>query len=344
MNFVKKIFMPANRLALIRYKTIDNCLRNRYRKWTIYDLVEACSDALYEFEGKRQGVSLRTVQLDIQNMRSEKLGYNAPIVVTDKKYYTYDDTGFSITNMPLTPGDITTLSQITHTLKQFEGFSQFSDMEDVLKKIENKVFAINNPARSIIDFEKNNDLKGIKFLDNIYKAIKDKAVLKIVYLSFVATKPIIVRLSPYLLKEYRNRWFVFGKSKFREKMAPLALDRILRLRFSSEDEYIENTFFNPDEYFRDIIGVTKFDNVKIEKVVFWVEKSHAPYVVTKPFHWSQQLIEQKEDGIVFSIEVIPNFEMERELIGFGEFLKVLEPQHLHEKLKERIKKLNKLYK
>lgn len=36
--------MPANKNALIRYKTIDNCLRNRYRRWTLENLVEACSD------------------------------------------------------------------------------------------------------------------------------------------------------------------------------------------------------------------------------------------------------------------------------------------------------------
>ena len=71
--------MPINKHALIRYKTIDNCLRNRFRKWTLEDLVEACSEALLEYEGKTGSVSLRTIQLDIQNMRSEKLGYNAPI-------------------------------------------------------------------------------------------------------------------------------------------------------------------------------------------------------------------------------------------------------------------------
>ena len=39
--------MPANKNALIRYKTIDRCLRNRYRRWTLEDLVEACSDPEY---------------------------------------------------------------------------------------------------------------------------------------------------------------------------------------------------------------------------------------------------------------------------------------------------------
>ena len=61
--------MPANKNALIRYKTIDNCLRNKYRRWTIDNLVDACSDALYDMEGISKGVSLRTVQADLQIMR-----------------------------------------------------------------------------------------------------------------------------------------------------------------------------------------------------------------------------------------------------------------------------------
>ncbi|MDD3877954.1 MAG: WYL domain-containing protein [Bacteroidales bacterium] len=328
--------MPVNRLALIRYKTIDNCLRNRYRKWSLEDLLEACSDALYEFEGRTEGVSLRTLQLDLQNMRSEKLGYNAPIIVVDRKYYTYEDPTFSITNMPLTSQDVKTLSQIAHTLKQFEGFSEFSDMEEVLKKIENKVFAIKNSTKAIIDFEKNNNLTGIKFLTPIYNAIRDKHTLKIIYLNFKSTKPIIHLLSPYLLKEYRNRWFVFGKKKNDNRFSPLALDRILRLRQMQEEPFIENDFFDPNIYFNDIIGVTKFEHLAVEKVVFRVEKTHAPYVLTKPFHHSQKIIEKTDLGTTFSIEVIPNYELEREFIGFGEFLEVLQPISLREKIKHRI--------
>lgn len=335
--------MPVNRLALIRYKTIDNCLRNRYRKWTIYDLVDACSEALYEFEGKSEKVSLRTIQLDIQNMRSEKLGYNAPIIVVDKKYYTYSDDEYSITNMPLTSNDLKTLSQITHTLKQFEGFNQFSDMEEVLKKIENKIFAINNKSQTIIDFEKNNSLKGIKHLDIIYKSILKKNSLKIVYLSFNSPKPIVIHISPYLLKEYRNRWFLFGKNKRKKQIMTLALDRMLRIRVTEEFSFEENTYFDSESYFKDIIGVTRYENTAIETIEFWVEKTHVPYVVTKPFHASQKLIEKNEDGAIFTINVIPNYEMEREFIGFGEFLKILNPIDLQNKFVDRIKKMQNIY-
>ena len=83
--------MPVSKNALIRYRTIDRCLRNHYRKWTLADLIDACSDALSEYEGRDENVSRRTVQADIQMMRSDKLGYNAPIVVRQNRYYTYED-------------------------------------------------------------------------------------------------------------------------------------------------------------------------------------------------------------------------------------------------------------
>jgi hypothetical protein len=103
--------MAQNKNALIRYKTIDKCLQNHYRQWTLEDLIEAVSDALYEYEGKENPVSKRTIQLDIQLMRSEKLGYNAPIEVFDKKYYRYADDDYSITDIPLTETDINVLTE-----------------------------------------------------------------------------------------------------------------------------------------------------------------------------------------------------------------------------------------
>lgn len=135
--------MPANKNALIRYKTIDNCLRNKYRRWTLDDLVEACCDALYEMEGIRKGVCARTVQMDLQIMRSDKLGYNAPIEVYDKIYYRYADPDYSITEMPLTMDDCTLLKKAIDLL----GNCDCSDREEtmrVLSKVQNRLSAILN--------------------------------------------------------------------------------------------------------------------------------------------------------------------------------------------------------
>ena len=134
--------MPANKNALIRYKTIDRCLRNRYRRWTIDDLTEACSEALYEMEGIVKGVSLRTVQGDLQIMRSDKLGYNAPIEVYDKIYYRYADPDYSISDMPLTDDDYNLL---LHAIKLLSGEAcNLEDVKEILAQVRERLTVLLN--------------------------------------------------------------------------------------------------------------------------------------------------------------------------------------------------------
>ena len=135
--------MPANKNALIRYKTIDRCLRNRYRRWTLDDLVDACCDALLDMEGITKGVCARTVQMDIQIMRSDKLGYNAPIVVYDKIYYTYADPDYSITEMPLSMDDCKLIKEAITLLDNKENLDA-ARAKMVLAKLKTRLTSILN--------------------------------------------------------------------------------------------------------------------------------------------------------------------------------------------------------
>ncbi|MDE6794055.1 MAG: hypothetical protein K2J63_01970 [Muribaculaceae bacterium] len=133
--------MPINKNALLRYKTIDRCLRNKYRRWTLDDLVEACSDALYEMEGITRGVSVRTVQADIQIMRSDKLGYNAPIEVYDNKYYRYEDSDYSISASPITDETYELVVKAVRMIRH-RGVSSVEDIGDILEKVGEQLNAM----------------------------------------------------------------------------------------------------------------------------------------------------------------------------------------------------------
>ena len=135
--------MPANKNALIRYKTIDRCLRNRYRRWTLDDLVDACCDALLDMVGITKGVCARTVQMDIQIMRSDKLGYNAPIVVYDKIYYTYADPDYSITEMPLSMDDCKLIKEAITLLDNKDNLDA-ARAKMVLAKVKTRLTSILN--------------------------------------------------------------------------------------------------------------------------------------------------------------------------------------------------------
>lgn len=333
--------MPVNRNALIRYRTIDNCLRNRFRKWTLDDLIDACSEALYEYEGIDKGVSKRTVQMDIQLMRSDKLGYYAPIVVTNKKYYTYEDPDYSITNIPLTDQDLLKLNEVVEILKQFKGFTHFQELSGMVQKLEDKIHTAKTDQESVIDFEKNENLKGLEHLDMIYESILKKKPLQMTYQSFRARKSNTFVLFPYLLKEYRNRWFVLGNKQGFPDISTLALDRIVALEKSYEK--FQAIDVDMSNYFKNVIGVTVNANQQTIQVILRVNRRSAPYVITKPMHHSQQVIDKGEEGITISLEVQHNFELEREILGFGETMIVLEPEFLRNRIQNRLKYNLKLY-
>ncbi len=335
--------MPVNRNALIRYRTIDTCLQNRFQKWTLDALIDACSDAIYEYQGIDTGVSRRTIQADIEMMRSNKLGYEAPIVVVDRKYYTYTDKGYSITNNPLNHKDLQVLTEVSSLLKQFRGFNHFADVNEMVSKLEDKIYTQKTHSPPVIDFEKNDNLKGVEWIEIIRKAIVAKKTLCISYQSFKAKAANAFCFSPYLLKEYRNRWFVLGLSHQRHApLLTLALDRIQTIE-AHTDEYRENKIIDLATYYNDVLGVTKSPNQPDREVVFWIDNANAPYVTTKPLHPTQKLLSEEADGKIFSIRVILNFELERELLGFGPRRRVLGPRILVKQIKAQLRKTMERY-
>lgn len=335
--------MSQNKNALIRYKTIDKCLQNRYRKWTLDDLMEACSEALSEYEGKENAVSKRTTQLDIQLMRSEKLGYNAPIEVYDKKYYRYEDEDYSITDIPLTETDINVLTETVAMLKQFKDFSLFSDVSDILQRLEDKIYAEKSHTNPVIYLDKNDNLKGLHFLDVLYQAIVKKIVPVITYQSFKSAVPQQFVFHPFILKEFNNRWFLVGRKKNNRAISNLALDRIISVDFDFSLPF-PNEVFDADYFYKDVIGVTVNEGLRAEKIQLCIDADNAPYVITKPFHPSQVTEQEHEDGsITISLKLKINYEFERLVLGFGNAIKVLEPFHLRRRIKSKLEAALKQY-
>lgn len=338
-----KNLMPVNRNALIRYRTIDKCLQNRRRKWTIDNLIDACTEALYEYEGIDKPISLRTIRMDLNAMRSEQLGYNAPIIVTDKKYYTYEDPDYTITNIPLTSQDLNTLQEVSHLLRQFKGFNHFTEVNEMISKLEDKIYSEQHHQNPVIDFEKNELLTGLQWLDILYKHIIEKNTLLLTYQSFKARQAGELVIYPYLLKEYRNRWFLLGMHKKDKQLLTLALDRIQQVETRPDEKFRVSNEFDAQTHFDDIIGVSRSPGQKPVAVKFFTDHHQAPYIITKPLHHSQQVLEKNKEGVLFQLKVIPNLELERELLGFGSGLKILSPASLVRNVSKKIRLMSLMY-
>ncbi len=337
--------MPANKNALIRYKTIDNCLRNRFRRWTLADLVDACSEAIRDAEGIDKGVSVRTVQADIQMMRSDKLGYNAPIEVYDHKYYRYADSDFSITNMPMSQNDFDVMQEAVDMLRQLEGFGQFSEMADVVSRLQDKLAIARGHRKPIIHFDSVPNLKGLRLLNPLYNHIAHRQTLRIRYQSFNARRPMTYVLYPYLLKEFRNRWFLFGSKAGSMLLYNLALDRIVGVEPAADVPFRENPDFDPEHFFDNVIGVSKDLHAKPRRIVFWASAEQSKYIATKPLHRSQQLVSRNpaDRSCVFQIEVVVNFELFSVLMSYGPGIKVISPRDAAHYMRSQLLKAAALY-
>lgn len=325
--------MPASKNALLRYRTIDECLCNRLQEWTLQDLVNRCNDAMIDYCGT--SVSMRSVQKDIEFMRSDSPGYNAPIVVYNRKYYTYEDPNYSITKTPVSPQEIKKLNEAISILKQISGFESFTGLEDMICRLEDRAHSLGSSVGPVVYFERNEQLRGLHYLPTVYQAIVQKKVLSITYQSFKSRNAYHYFYSPYALKEFHNRWFVFGLHKKADHILNFALDRIESLEIVDNMDFIKNTDFNPETYFNDFIGVTKINDL-VETVRFEANRKEAPYILTKPLHHSQRMVERKSDGnTIFEIDVIINQELIRELMGYAEGIRVLSPEHLQRTMRNK---------
>ena len=327
---------------MIRYQALDRCFSNRYKRYYIEDLVEECNKAIYEFTGSLDGVKKRTIFSDISYMESPQ-GWNAPIkrVYEGKRcYYVYEEENFSINKKDLSEAELETIDEALVMLNRFKGVEGFDWVDEFVTNFEDKLGRKKNEV-PVIGYQKNPFLKGIENLSVIYNYIVNRQVLKITYEHFVKGKMVHV-VHPYYLKEYNNRWFLFGiTEQKRDFLISLPLDRMVDIE-PMHMEYIPNKNFNFEEYFEDVVGVSVPMSVTPDKVVLKFEKSRFPYVETKPLHPSQRIIDK--DECMVQIEVHQNSELNSLIFSFGDQVEVLAPDSLRNQFKAKINKLSEKYK
>ena len=332
--------MPLNRATLIRISTIDKCLQNHYRRWTINDLIDACTDALAEYEGRSNPVSRRTFQNDLALMRSNRLGYNAPIVVRDNKYYEYEDPDYSITHLPLNDEGLDALNSALDILRQLQGFPQLASSIDIISKLNEQISRQTGTSVPAMDMEHVEGYRGAQFIGAIYDAVRKQQTLVIEYQSFKARQPETLVVYPYLLKEYRNRWFLIcEKSTNRSPQVNIfALDRIHSVKPDKDHPFMKCVDFDPEHFFDDTIGVTKQISDKARRVVIKVDRQQAPCVESKPFHKSQKVEQRFRDGsIQLSLKVVINNELERLILGYGGHVEVIAPPEFRSRIAESVR-------
>lgn len=319
--------MPISKYPLIRYKVLDRCFRTTYKRYFIEDLIDECNAVLYEMTGEEESVKLRQVREDIAFMRSPE-GWNielADIFDGKKRIYRYEDPSFSIMNLPMTAGIMEEFRSAVDVLSQFEGMPQFDWLQESLAKMN---MGARSSTSSIISFQSNPYLKGIHNLSPLYYAVKHRTVLEIEYRDFNSGNSYSLIFHPWHLKQYNNRWFVLGHNS--DSDLPVwnaALDRILSISETSLP-YNPNENIDWQEYFEDIIGVTRPQDADIQHVVIHFYGITGKYVESKPLHGSQRTKWLSSETLEVRLDLIINIEFVSLILSYGEKAKVIEPESL----------------
>lgn len=232
------------------------------------------------------------------------------------------------------------LKEAVALLEKYKFSDVFGDISGALQKVIDVIeISAGQHSGENYDFispEKVPHIKGSEYLATIIQAIKEHQVLRIYYQPFYEDKPYFNEIHPYLLKEYKSRWYMIGLNDFKEQLRTYSLDRIRDIQVS-ELSYKKQTF-NACNYFMNSIGVISPEG-EPPKIRIAVQKTQAQYMITQPWHESQNIDEETDEEIIFSFRVHPTYEFLSLLLSYGKDVKVLEPRSLKKRIREELEEM-----
>lgn len=311
-----------------RIKQLNNLLRS-HQGYTILDLMA------------KLDVGERTIRKDLEQIQQPP--YNA---IFSNEYrgkerlYRYKDIDFSLPMFDESDEIKAKVNETIEAIKRFEGTPQFDWLKLCLITIEKGCVLV---LDDIMSFENNANLTGIENISTLADAILNKYPIKLAYQTYKAEQQQIIYVHPYHLKQFNNRWFLIGKPDNLDTIHNYAVDRIKAVEHLSK-KYVESDI-DFSEYFDDVIGVSVCDG-PIKHIELMVSKYRYPYIKTKPLHWSQKHIKEKDtdDHILISLDVIPNRELISLLLSFGSDITVISPKEIQEIVLKNIEASLRIYK
>lgn len=256
------------------------------------------------------GVSKRTIERDIEAIRNEfgmEISYNR----TKEGYFIDLEKSINIDSFLRFLEIVNTAELLTESL---------SESKETL---------------NYISFDKGDGLKGIDLLKPLLKAIKENRKISFRHFSFQTEKKRKYSMSPYLLKEYQNRWYIVGFVSGLNQMRTFGIDRIQQLVVEQDVFEVDKTLI-PMQRFEKAIGVVYADSVP-EKVVLSFTPSQGHYIKSLPLHNSQRVLIDDENECRIELNVVVNYELTQLILMHNHEVKVIEPGSLVDCIKETLK-------
>ena len=288
----------SKRESLLRCFAIYNRVR---RSAASLEEIKAFLKSEAEIKGYDFDISTRTFQRDLDDIRSI-LGADIQYEPSRRKYV-------------LKPSE-----NDGYNVRLLEAFETYNVLKDSAGFSDH------------LDFEKTK-ASGLNHFHGLLHAIKNRLQLNFNYQSFWDEEPSLRKSNPYFLKEFKNRWYLVALDLKSDIVKTYALDRILDIditkkRFPAPKE-------DPKEKFEDCYGIIgSVDDSVPERVVLSFDPRQGKYVKSLPLHKSQRILIDNEVELRIELELYLAFDFIKELLSYGNSMKVIEPLTLIKELTE----------
>jgi predicted DNA-binding transcriptional regulator YafY len=191
--------------------------------------------------------------------------------------------------------------------------------------------------KSRIQFE--NIPSGQKHLTTIIEAMSDGLKLRVSYQSFGMQSAAEFEVEPYLVKVFKQRWYLVGRS---DKLRIYGLDRLQACEAITEHFDLPANF-DAEAYFQDCYGIINVEDVAVQDVTIRVSAYQANYLRALPLHHSQIETETTDTYSTFRLHLKPTFDFRQELLSLGEDIEVLQPEWFRLEVKQVVANMALFY-
>ena len=209
-----------------------------------------------------------------------------------------------------------------------------------LAEMLQKEAAYGKKGRKAVFLDDTQITHGLEHISPILSAIRSNRKVEIEHQKFGADAT-TRKVSPLFLKQFKHRWYLTAREEQTENVKSFGLDRILKVtvlndafKFRKEDDH--------DAMFSHAIGL--YDNEEEpQQIRFWSEARHAGYLRSVKIHHSQKERGEKDGGIEFEVDVVPNYEFFQQIMMMEAKVKILSPESVIDRMRGMLSGIQNLY-
>lgn len=332
--------MPDTKNFSLRVKVLDGLLRTR-EGVTIHEMLQVVNERLEE-RGIRPVRTKDTILKDITEMANE---FHVRVLRVrddiDSRIvrYRYEDSDFSIYETGLTARQTRELRYSLRLLARCKGFPKLKWVQDLCSSMD---VPVNDDQEPVLEFDTSIGKLGRKCFQGLFFAIVEQRTVEIAYCRRPDSLENLV-IYPYYMKQFARKWYLLAMCIDEPDTLKLfEIAKIKSFNFHPEKEY-KSISMDLGNYFSDIYGIHRDSGKSPVTIRFQVSRHHIDLIIDDPIHHSQVLISHSHDGAIFSIRVIPNNELTRKFLSYGDTVTILTDCELRDEIVKRLKKSMRNY-